>query len=152
METVPNREQSSLSGMGMLLVSIPRNRTTCAETMLGREAEAWSDEVEVVPPSDVTISAKSSLIREGALLPPVVRRCLAGTQVFKTQRTGRVVQVGVAHLEREARANLLQGSGKVVSMCGHGRAKPNCGRALPGLGPDPVRWHQVGTNDERTDG
>ena len=83
METVPNREKPLLAGKGTLLVSVPRNRgRSLAETMLGREAETWSDGVEVGPPSDVTVRVKSSLIREGALLPPVVRRRLAGCQVF----------------------------------------------------------------------
>ena len=91
METVPNREKPMLLGKGTLLVSCPRNREqSLAETMACREAGAWSDGVEVVPPSYVTIRVKSSLIREGALLPPVVRRCLVGIQVFETQRTGRV--------------------------------------------------------------
>jgi len=95
METVPNREKPSFLGKGTLLVSCPRNRgRSLAETMLGREAETWSDGVEVGPPSNVTSGVKSSLIREGALLPPVVRRCLVGNEVFQTQRTGRVVQVG----------------------------------------------------------
>src|ERR1700683_2630020 len=79
METVPNRKKPSLSGKGTLLVSCPRNRQQLlVETMLGREVETWSDGVEVGPPSNVTFRAKSSLIREGALLPPVVRRCLGG--------------------------------------------------------------------------
>ena len=91
-ETVPNRERPSFLGKGTLLVSCPRNRRrTLAETMLGREAETWSDGVEVGPPSYVTSGVKSSLIREGALLPRVVPRCLAGNEVFRTQRTGRVV-------------------------------------------------------------
>jgi len=96
METVPNREKPSLLGKGTLLVSCPRNHTTSVETMLGREAETWSDGPEVVPPSNVNVRAQSSLIREGALLPPVVRRCLGGVaplvgnEVFETQRTGRV--------------------------------------------------------------
>jgi hypothetical protein len=91
METVPNREKPSLLGKGTLLVSCPRNRElSLAETMPGREAGTWSDGVEVGPPSNVTIGVKSSLIREGSLLPPVVRRCLGGNQVFQTQRTGRV--------------------------------------------------------------
>jgi hypothetical protein len=100
METVPNVEKPSLLGKGTLLVSCPRNREQkLAETMTCREAGAWSDGVEVVPPSYVTIRVKSSLIREGALLPPVVRRCLAGIQVFQKQRTGRVVQVEAVALE-----------------------------------------------------
>jgi hypothetical protein len=90
METVPNREEPSLLGKGTLLVSCPRNRKMIAETMAGREAGTWSDGVEVGPPSDVTIGAKSSLIREGPQLPPVVRRCLAGDQVFQKLGTGRV--------------------------------------------------------------
>ena len=77
METVPNREKPSLLGKGTLLVSCPRNRTRLrAETMAGREAGTWSGGLEVGPPSNVTIRVKSSLIREGPLLPPVVRRCL----------------------------------------------------------------------------
>ena len=106
METVPNVEKPSFLGKGTLLVSCPRNREqTLAETMLGREAETWNGGVEVVPPSYVTIRVKSSLIREGALLPPVVRRCLAGVvplvgnEVFQKQRTGRVVQVEAVALE-----------------------------------------------------
>jgi len=79
METVPNREKPSFLGKGTLLVSCPRNhRQTLVETMPSREAGTWSVGVEVGPPSDVTIRVKSSLIREGALLPPVVRRCLGG--------------------------------------------------------------------------
>src|SRR5260370_9828381 len=115
METIPNREKPSFLGKGTLLVSCPRNRTIRVETMAGREAGKWSDGLEVGPPSDVTIRVKSSIIREGALLPPVVRRCLAGVvplvgnEVFQRQRTGRVVQVGAAVLERERQANLLQG-------------------------------------------
>ena len=145
METVPNREKPSLLGKGTLLVSCPRNhRQMLVETMLDREIETWSDGVEVGPPSDVTIRVKSSLIREGPLLPPVVRRCLGGgaplngNEVIQKQRTGRVVQVGAAGLERGLRANLLQGSGKVVSV-------PGFGWALSG-------WHRAEKKDERTDG
>ena len=139
METVPNREKLSLLGKGKLLVSCPRNREQMlAETMAYREVGTWSDGVEVGPPSDVTIGVKSSLIREGPLLPPVVRRCLAGNEVFERQKTGRVVQVGAVVLVREARARLLQGSGKLVSVPGHGRA-------LSG-------WHRTVKDDERTDG
>ena len=91
METVPNRERPSLLGRGTLLVSCSRNRErSLAETMAGREAGTWNDGVEVGPPSDVTIGVKSSLIREGSLLPPVVRRCLVGNQVFQMLGTGRV--------------------------------------------------------------
>ena len=91
METGPNVEKPSLLGKGTLLVSCPRNhRHTPVETMAYREVGAWSGGVEVVPPSYVTIRVKSSLIREGPLLPLVVRRCLAGNEVLKTQRTGRV--------------------------------------------------------------
>jgi hypothetical protein len=97
METVPNREKPLLLGKGTLLVSCPRNhRRMPVETMAYREVGAWSDGVEVVPPSYVTIRVKSSLIREGALLPPVVRRCPVGNRVFETQRTGRVALVGAA--------------------------------------------------------
>ena len=145
METVPNRETSSLLGKGTLLVSCPRNHTNRVETMTGLATGTWSGGVEVGPPSDVTIRVKSSLIREGPLLPPVVWRCLAGNQVFKTQRTGRVVQVGAAELEREPRANLLQGSGKVVSVPRSHQTMSGCGGALSG-------WHRADKNDERADG
>lgn len=141
METVPNSETPSFLGKGTLLVSCPRNRELMlAETMAGREAGTWSDGVEGGPPSDVTARVRSSLIREGPLLPPVVRRCLRGEQVFQRQRTGRVVQVGAVLLSmlRGVRANLLQGSGRVVSVSGSSRA-------LPG-------WHQAEKNDERADG
>ena len=132
METVPNREKPMRMGKGTLLVSCPRNRMfLSAETMAYREVGTWSNGVEVGPPSNVTIRVKSSLIREGALLPPVVRRCRFGKAVFQTQRTGRVASVGAAGLERELRANLLQGSGKVVPVPG---------------------WHRAGKDDERTDG
>jgi hypothetical protein len=100
METVPNRERPSLLGKGTLLVSCPRNHATCVETMLGRKAETWSGGVEVGPPSNVNFRAQSSLIREGPLPPPVVRRCPVGNRVLQTQRTGRVVQVGAVGLER----------------------------------------------------
>ena len=91
METVPNREKPSLLGKGTLLVSCPRNRRLkLAETMACREAGTWSDEVEVGPPSNVTAGVTSSLIREGPQLPPVVRRCLGGDQVFQKLGTGRV--------------------------------------------------------------
>ncbi len=90
LETVPNSEKPSLLGKGTLLVSCPRNHTIRVETMPGREAGTWSDGVEVGPPSDVTIGAKSSLIREGPQLPPVVRRCRTGNAVFQRLGTGRV--------------------------------------------------------------
>ena len=124
LETVPNSETPSLLGRGTLLVSCPRNhRQTPVETMPSREAGTWSVGVEVSPPSDVTIGVKSSLIREGPLLPPVVRRCLAGNQVLERQRTGRVASVGAAVLERERQARLLQGSGKLVPALGWHRAR-----------------------------
>ena len=132
METVPNREKPSVLGKGTLLVSCLRNLgLMLAETMAGREAGTWSDGVEVVPPSNVTAGVKPSLIREGALLPRVVPRCLLGRQVFKTQRTGRVVQVGaeLVSARRGARANLLQGSGKVVPVRGWRRAHKDDERA-----------------------
>src|SRR5689334_14531585 len=132
METVPNREKPSLVGKGMLLVSVPRNRGLMpVQTVPGREAGKRSVGVEVGPPSDVTIRVKPSLNREGALLPPVVRRCLVGVQAFQTQRTGRVAQVGAALLERGARARALQGSGELVRVCG---------------------WHRTRNDDERADG
>ena len=66
METVPNRENSWPVSKGVLLVSAPRNRTrvwtlassSCAETMLCREAETYGYGLEVGPPSNVTIRAK----------------------------------------------------------------------------------------------
>ena len=132
METVPNGERPSLVGTRRLLVSLWGNRGLMpVQTVPGREAGLRSDGVEVGPPSDVTIRVKSSLNREGALLPPVVRRCLGGIQVFQTQRTGRVAQVGVALLERGSQARLLQGSGKLVRVCG---------------------WHRTRNDDERADG
>ena len=96
METVPNREKPSLAGNGALLVSAPRNRA-CWRGKCDR-AGARNTECgpEVGPPSNVTIRFKPSLIREGPLLPPVVRRCLGGVaplvgnEVFEKQRTGRV--------------------------------------------------------------
>ena len=134
METVPNRETSSLLGKGTLLVSCPRNRQRqLAETMLGREAETWSDGVEVGPPSNVTSGVKSSLIREGALLPPVVRRCLAGNQVFETQRTGRVASVGAVDFFLEKAA------GEFAARQWRARS---CARMAPG----------TLTDDERADG
>src|ERR1043166_7699720 len=110
METVPNREKSSLVGKGALLVSVPRNRRLCLRKLcpdgsLGHRAMV----LEVAPPSNVTVRVKSSLIREGALLPPVVRRCLGGVkplggnEVIQRQRTGRVAQVEAVLLEKEAR-------------------------------------------------
>ena len=114
METVPNVEKPLLLGKGTLLVSCPRNRTFRAETMAGREAGTWSGGVEVSPPSYVTIRVQSSLIREGPLQPPVVRRCLVGNEVLQKQRIGRVASVGAAVLERESWARALQGSGGLV--------------------------------------
>ena len=137
-ETVPNSEKPSFLGKGRLLVSCPRNHTFRVETMPSREAGTWSDGVEVGPPSDVTIVVRSSIIREDPQLPPVVRRCLAGNEVFQRLRIGRVASVAAAVLGRDQRANLPQGSGKIVSVRG-------CGRALSG-------WHRTGKNDERADG
>ena len=115
METVPNVEKPLLLGKGTLLVSCPRNRRLMlAETMACREAGTWSSGLEVVPPSYVNVRAQSSLIREGPLLPPVVRRCLVGNEVFEKQRTGRVASVGAVVLERESWARALQGSGGLV--------------------------------------
>lgn len=107
METVPNREKPSLVGNGALLVSAPRNRARTISSARGKYGWAGARHIEcgaeVGPPSNVTSRVKPSLIREGALLPPVVRRCLGGIQVIQRQRTGRVAQVGAAWLlEREA--------------------------------------------------
>lgn len=101
METVPNREQPPLVSNGALLVSTPRNRTQCGK--YGRTGVRYIEcGPEAGPPSNVNIRMRSSLIREGALLPPLVRRCLVGSEVFQMQRTGRVAQVGAAWLlERE---------------------------------------------------
>jgi hypothetical protein len=139
METGPNVEKPSLLGKGTLLVSCPRNRTGCAETMACREAGTWSGGLEVVPPSYVNVRAQSSLIREGPLLPPVVRRCLVGNEVLQKQRTGRVASVGAAVLERESWARALQGSGGLVFPSGwhrtfrkrrkSGRVKPDTNNA-----------------------
>jgi hypothetical protein len=139
METVPNVEKPLLLGKGTLLVSCPRNRTGCAETMACREAGTWSSGLEVVPPSYVNVRAQSSLIREGPLLPQVVRRYLAGNEVIEKQRTGRVASVGVAVLERESWARALQGSGGIVFPSGwhrtfrkrrkSGRVKPDTNNA-----------------------
>jgi hypothetical protein len=127
METVPNVEKPSFLGKGTLLVSCPRNREeTLAETMACREAGAWSDGVEVVPPSYVTIRVKSSLIREGALLPPVVRRCPVGNRVFETQRTGRVASVGAASPlfgEERRRACCKAVAGSFLCSGGTGHAR-----------------------------
>ena len=124
METVPNREKPMLLGKGTLLVSCPRNRQLMlAETMACRKAGTWSDGVEVVPPSYVNFRAQSSLIREGPLPPPVVRRCPVGNRVIQKQRTGRVVQVGAVDLERGPRARPLQGSGGIVPVLGWHRAR-----------------------------
>lgn len=100
METVPNREQSRLVGNGVLLVSAPRNRAEATSPKCGKYGWAGVQHIEsgleVGPPSNVTIRAYPSLIREGALLPPLVGRCLTGREVFQKQRTGRVAQVGAA--------------------------------------------------------
>jgi hypothetical protein len=122
METGPNVEKPALLGKGTLLVSCPRNhRRRPVETMACLAAGTWSVGVEVGPPSYVTIRVKSSLNREGALLPPLVRRCLRGEQVIQTQRTGRVVQVEAALSKAQAR--MLQGSGRLVPVCGWHRTR-----------------------------
>jgi hypothetical protein len=91
LETVPNSETPSLLGRRTLLVSCLRNsQQMLRETMAGREAGTWSDGLEVGSPSDVTVGAKSSLIREGPQQPPVVRRCLVGSEVLQKLGTGRV--------------------------------------------------------------
>ena len=138
METVPNVEKPLLLGKGTLLVSCPRNRTFRAETMAGREAGTWSDGVEVSPPSYVTFRVQSSLIREGPLLPPVVRRCLAGNEVIQRQRTGRVVQVGAAGLQK------IRGRTCCKAVAGSFLCSASSW-ALSG-------WHRAEKNDERTDG
>jgi hypothetical protein len=122
METVLNREKPSLIGNGALLVSALRNRTwtVCPvrKVWLGGSPAHRVNGPEVGPPSDVTIRMKSSLIREGALLPPLVRRCLEGNEVIQRQRTGRVAQVGVAGVSswRPWQASALQGSGGLVPV------------------------------------
>ena len=106
METVPNREKLSLVGNGALLVSAPRNRAQADSLRRGKcdRAGARNTECspEVGPPSNVTIRFKPSLIREGPLLPPVVRRCLVGSEVFQKQRTGSVAQVEAARPRGQA--------------------------------------------------
>lgn len=122
METVPNREKPTLAGNGVLLVSTPRNRTWANRPQCGKYGWAGARYMEcgpeVGPPSDVTIRVKPSLIREGPLLPPLVRRCLVGNEVFQRQRTGRVAQVGVARSSwwRPSQASALQGSGGLVPV------------------------------------
>lgn len=122
METVLNREKPSLIGNGALLVSALRNRTSALcpvrKVWLGGSPAHRVNGPEVGPPSDVTIRMKSSLIREGALLPPLVRRCLVGSKVIQRQRTGRVAQVGVAGGSswRPSQASALQGSGGLVPV------------------------------------
>ena len=59
METVPNRKKPTLLDRGTLLVSCPRNCTSCAETMVDREVDTWSVGVEVGPPSYVNIRVKA---------------------------------------------------------------------------------------------
>jgi hypothetical protein len=136
-ETVPNREQSSLTGKGTLLVSCPRNRWLLpAETMLGREAKTYGDGVEVVPPSYVTLrtdcitnpgrSTAAALVGRclGGVVAIAWRASLVGNGVLQRQRTGRVVQVGVAFLSLEmAQASALQGSGGLVPVVGWHRAQ-----------------------------
>ena len=152
METVPNREKPSLAGNGALLVSAPRNRATGIR--LGRGKCDWAGArntecgPEVGPPSNVTIRFKPSLIREGPPLPPVVRRCLAGVvaiawlaplvgnEVFQTQRTGRVAQVGAARPISAKRASALQGSGGLVSALGWHRVRNE--RRKSGRGASPT--------------
>jgi len=145
METVPNREKPSLADKGTLLVSCPRNRRLAlAETVACREAGTWSDGVEVGPPSNVTSGVKSSLIREGSLLPPVVRAVPgwypgvrnAADWESRSSRScaSRKGEAG------ELAARQWQGRFDVRSPSG----KPECG--LPLLG-----WHRAGENDERTD-
>jgi hypothetical protein len=130
METVPNVEKPLLLGKGTLLVSCPRNRTLRAETMAGREAGTWSGGVEVGPPSYVTFRVQSSLIREGPLLPPVVRRCLIGSEVIQRQRTGRVVQVGAAGLQKRFVGELAarQWQGRFCVRLQAGRCPGGTGR------------------------
>jgi hypothetical protein len=131
-ETVPNREQSQLVGNGALLVSAPRNRGEA--TQRGKYGWAGARHIEcgleVGPPSNVTSRVKSSLIREGALLPPVVRRCLGGVEpivrdaplvgneVFQNaedweSRSSRSREV---FRKRDKRASALQGSGELVPV------------------------------------
>ena len=138
LETVPNREQPSLVSNGALLVSALRNRTTCGEYA---SAGAWDIEcgLEVGPPSNVTAGMKSSLIREGVLLPPMVWRCLggveplAGNEVFQTQETGRVVQVEASpSLAGRKRASFLQGSGELVPCSGGAEQMKRTTKGLTG--------------------
>jgi hypothetical protein len=105
METVPNRENLSLVDKGTLLVSVPRNqrRSLWKLRSAGRPRHrAMVRRLVLLATS--TSWQTSSLIREGPLLPPVVRRCLGGAvplvgnEVIQTQRTGRVASVGAAVL------------------------------------------------------
>jgi hypothetical protein len=100
-EAVPNREKPLLMDKGMLLVSVPRNRRElrrklCSAGRSRHRAMVWRPVLLATRPA----RQKSSLIREGPPLPPVVRRCLGGVVavawplvgngVFQRQRTGRV--------------------------------------------------------------
>jgi len=141
-ETVPNREQSSLTDTGALLVSTPRNRGVfAAETMPGLTAGTYGDGVEVVPPSNVTLGTdritnpgRFAASAGGSAVPRWF------SEVIQTQWTGRVAQVGAVafSLLRTPWANALQGSGAVVSVSGP------C-RTVSG-------WHRMHKNDERADG
>jgi len=132
-ETVPNREKLSLAGKGTLLVSCPRNRRLglrklCPAGRLGHRATVRRLLLLATSPTWQT----PSLIREGPLQPPVVRRCLAGNQVIQKQRTGRVAQVGAV----------------VRSYKDHGRI---CCKAVAGSFQCSGGTEHV-QNDERADG
>lgn len=131
METVPNREKLSLAGKGTLLVSCPRNR----RLSLRKLCSAWRSRHRAMARRLVLLATSTSwqtpsLIREGPLLPPVVRRCLggvvplAGNEVFQRQRTGSVVQVGAAVRSLDGpRASSRQGSRELVPAPGWHRER-----------------------------
>jgi hypothetical protein len=145
-ETVPNREKPRLVGNGALLVSAPRKRFEGVLSLSGKYdwvgARYIESGPEVGPPSNVTSRVKSSLIREGALQPPLVRRCLGGIQVFQTQSTGRVAQVGAAlRLERDSRGRRRckavalsfqrpGGTGRINGRRKSGRGRPHINSAF----------------------
>jgi hypothetical protein len=138
----------SLLGKGTLLVSCPRNRQLMlAETMACREAGPWSGGLEVVPPSYVNVRAQSSLIREGPLLPPVVRRYLIGNEVIEKPRSvtaknfpGELSEAFEGAIVREPRARQvncvnggrfipgrLNGPERRVGLCGDATRAPTQG-------------------------
>jgi hypothetical protein len=167
METVPNRKKPTLTGNGALLVSALRNRprTVCPgrRVWLGGSPAHRVYGPEVGPPSNVTIRMKSSLIREGTLLPPLVRRCLGGVvpivwakpltgnEVIQRQRTGRVAQVGVVRASgwKPSRAEPLQGSGGAVPVSVWRRIQIGTTKERTGVTPETVASGASGATGAR---